>query len=110
MTRAMTTTQEPAHDADALVAETRAHRDHNRVRPGVDRRAETGAAARRAHRRRVPEDLRGQEVREGRAPSELKACHAFLDAGDALLSSPRSTATADNPKLRITELEPEAEK
>jgi DNA invertase Pin-like site-specific DNA recombinase len=33
----------------------------------------------------VPEDLRGQEVRQERAPPELKACHAFLDPGDTLV-------------------------
>lgn len=70
----------------------RAHRDQNRVRPGVDRRAETGAAARRAYRRRVPEDLRGQEVREGRAPPRAEGVPRVPRA--TRLSSPRSTATA----------------
>ncbi|MDT0460899.1 recombinase family protein [Streptomyces sp. DSM 41527] len=34
----------------------------------------------------MPEDLRGQEVRQERAPPKLKACHAFLDPGDTLVA------------------------
>lgn len=41
----------------------RAHRNENRVRPGVDRRPETGAAARRTYRRRVPEDRLAPSLR-----------------------------------------------
>ncbi len=41
----------------------RPQRDEDRVRPDSVRRAEAGAAARRPDRRRMPVDLRGQEVR-----------------------------------------------
>ncbi|MFF9090548.1 recombinase family protein [Streptomyces sp. NPDC014991] len=62
-----------------------AGRYRDRVRPGVDRRAETGAAARRAHpagcRRIFTDEKSGKDALR----PELKACHASLEAGDTLV-------------------------
>ncbi|MER6073632.1 hypothetical protein ABT187_33305 [Streptomyces sp. NPDC001817] len=68
----MTTAQEPAQDAAALVAELLVRNEIKIGYPGVEQRAESGAAVRRAHRRLVPEDLRGRQVRQGRAPSRAE--------------------------------------
>ncbi|MFF3915846.1 hypothetical protein ACFYZB_20570 [Streptomyces sp. NPDC001852] len=68
----MTTTQEPAQDAAALVAELLVRNEIKIGYPGVERRSESGAATRRAHLRLAPEDLRGRQVREGRAPSRAE--------------------------------------
>ncbi|MFE2067642.1 recombinase family protein [Streptomyces sp. NPDC059467] len=60
------------------------------VQRGQQRRAAAGAAARRAHRRRGPgagcrKIFEDEKSGKDALRSELKACHAFLDAGDTLV-------------------------